>query len=170
MPATMSNPRDVYLALLGDMLFVERTLSFETLPQMLADAGDPALARAMAEHLEQTKAHVGRVEQAFRSAGAEASSNHSLPFAGLVEQGRQLASSAVTAALADLLRAHAALHTEAYEIASYRVLILLAESVAPEALTALRENLAEEEQAAEALRQLLPELVSADPRPARHAR
>jgi hypothetical protein len=82
MPATMSNPRDVYLALLGDLLFVERTLSFETLPQMLADAGDPALARAMAEHLEQTKAHVGRVEQAFRSAGAEASSNHSLPVAG----------------------------------------------------------------------------------------
>jgi len=162
----MSNPRDVYLAVLGDMLFVERTLSFEALSQMLADAGNPALAGALAEHLEQTKAHVGRVEQAFRAAGAEASSNHSLPFGGLVEQHRDLAASAATTALGDLLRAHAALHSEAYEIASYRVLVVLAESVAPDALSPLRENLAEEEAAAERLRQLLPELASADPRSA----
>jgi ferritin-like metal-binding protein YciE len=166
MPATMSNPRDVYLALLGDMLYVERTLSFQALPQMLADAGNPSLAGALAEHLEQTKAHVGRVEQAFRAAHAETSCNHSLPFGGLLEQHRQLAGSAVTTALGDLLRAHAALHTEAYEIASYRVLVELAESVAPDALPALRENLAEEEEAAERLRQLLGELASADPRSA----
>jgi len=170
MPATMSNPRDAYLALLGDMLFVERTLSFEVLPQMLADAGNPALAGALAEHLEQTKAHVGRAEQAFRAAGAEASSNRSLPLGGLVDQHRQLAASAATTALADLLHAQAALHTEAYEIASYRVLVVLAESVAPDALSPLRENLAEEEAAAEALRQLLAELACADPRSAPCAR
>jgi ferritin-like metal-binding protein YciE len=166
MPATMSNQRDIYLALLADMLFVERMLSFEALPKMLADAGDPSLAGALAGHLEQTKAHVGRVEQAFGAAGAEASSNHSLPFGGLVEQHRQLAASAVTTALGDLMRAHAALHAEAYEIASYRVLVVLAESVAPGALSPLRENLAEEEAAAAALRQLLAELVSGDPRSA----
>jgi ferritin-like metal-binding protein YciE len=160
----MSNPRDVYLSLLGDMLYVERTLSFEVLPKMLAEAGNPALAGALAEHLEQTKAHPGRVEQAFRAAGAELSSNHSLPFGGLVEQHRELAGSAVTTPLSDLLRLHAALQTEAYEIASYRLLLALAESVAPDALTPLRENLAEEEQAAGTLQKLLPELASADPR------
>jgi ferritin-like metal-binding protein YciE len=163
MPATMSNPRDVYLTLLGDMLYVERTLSNEVLPSMLGEIHDPSLAGVLAEHLEETKAHVGRVEQAFRAAGAETSSNHSLPFGGLVEQHSELSKSAVATQLADVLHLDAALHTEGYEIASYRVLIALADTVAPEALGSLRENLAEEEEAEARLRKLLGELARATP-------
>lgn len=163
----MSNPRDVYLTLLGDMLYVERILSSEVLPRMLAEAGDPDLAGVLAEHLEQTKAHVGRVEEAFRAAAAETSSNHSLPFGGLVEQHRELVGGTVTATLADVLRVHAALQAEAYEIAAYRVLVAVAEAVAPDALAPLCQTLAEEEQAEASLRKLLPALAAADPGAAR---
>ena len=72
MPLTVSNPRDLLLLELGDILFVERMLSFEVLPELLKQVNDPELAGALAEHLEQTKRHVANVEQAFRAAMARA--------------------------------------------------------------------------------------------------
>ncbi len=58
MPATISNPRDLYLVLLADILFVERMLSDEVLPKMLAQVETPILAGSLPEHLQETKQHV----------------------------------------------------------------------------------------------------------------
>ena len=80
MPATVSNPRDLFLVALSDILFVERMLSFEVLPELLKQVRDPSLSGGLAEHLEETKRHVERVEAAFLAVGAEPSSAHSQPF------------------------------------------------------------------------------------------
>jgi ferritin-like metal-binding protein YciE len=160
-PASVSNPRDLYLTVLSDMLFVERMLSFEVLPGLLEKANDPSLTGALAEHLEQTKAHVKRVEAAFGAVGAETSSSSSPPFVGLTEQHEQLTQAAVEPALGDVIHAHAALHTEHYEIAGYRLLIALADACAPQALVGLRENLADEEHALGRLQELTPGLLVA---------
>jgi ferritin-like metal-binding protein YciE len=160
-PAPLSNPRDLYLTALAEMLFVERMLSFEVLPELLGSVRDASLAGALAGHLAETKGHVLRVEEAFGAASAETSSNHSPPFVGLKEQHTQLAHSANADALADLVHTHAAVATEHFEIARYGALIPLAAAVAPDALDLLRENLAEEERALAALQQLLGELTEA---------
>lgn len=157
----MSNPRDLYLTLLGDLLFVERMLSFEVIPQLLGRISSPPLAGAIAEHLEQTKQHARNVEQAFAAAGAETSSNHSRPFVALCEQHRELAGAAVVPAVADVLHAQAALATEHYEIAGYDVLIECARQAAPDAVKALAENRSQEEHAAKRLRELLGDLIQA---------
>jgi ferritin-like metal-binding protein YciE len=160
MPATSSNIRDVYLLHLGDLLFVERRLASEVIPEMLGQISSPVLTGAIAPHLEQTKRHVRNVEQAFRAAGAETSCNQSRPFVGLTEQHSELAEAAVVPAVADLIHAQAALSVEHYEIACYRALVSEAARVAPEAVALLEENLEQEEQAGERLQDLIPELCA----------
>ena len=152
MPLTVSNPRDLLLVQLADILFVERTLSFEVLPELLKQVSDAELGGALAEHLEQTKRHVANVEAAFRAVGAEASSNLSPPFVGLKEQHAQIADSIKAPPLADLWHATAAIHTEHYEIAAYRRLRALASQMGLSELDELLEaNLRDEEQALERL-------------------
>jgi len=161
MPLTVSNPRDLLLAELGDILFVERMLSFQVLPELLKQVTDPELAGALAEHLEQTKRHVTNVEQAFRAVGAEPSSNHSFPFTGLEEQHSEIASSVKEPALADLWHAAAAIHTEHYEIAAYRHMRLLAGALDNGELDGLlAANLGDEEAALERLERSAAEIAA----------
>ena len=148
MPLTVSNPRDLLLLALSDLLFVERQLSFAVLPELAGKAADPDLARVLAEHLEPTKRHAQRVEDVFRSLGAEPSPNYSPPFIGLVDQHSELAGSIVAPGLADLFHATAAAHSEHYEIAAYDALIPLARAVgAGPAVELLEANLADEQHA-----------------------
>lgn len=154
MPLTVSNPRDLLLVELADILFVERMLSFDVLPDLLKQVSDPELTTGLAEHLAQTKRHVANVERAFALVAAEPSSNHSPPFVGLKDQHAEIAGSVKDPALADLWHATAAIHTEHYEIAAYRQLRLLAQTLGHEELDRLlAENLDEEEQALSRLEQ-----------------
>jgi len=154
MPLTVSNPRDLLLVELADILFVERMLSFEVIPELQKQVSDPELGGALAEHLEQTKRHVATVEAAFRAVGAEPSSNLSGPFVGLKDQHSEVASSVKSPALADLWHATAAIHTEHYEIAAYRQLRVLAAQLGLDELdNLLAENLRDEEEALERLEQ-----------------
>ena len=160
MPLTVSNPRDLFLVALSDILFVERMLSFEVLPDMLKEVHDPELAGGLAEHLEETKRHVTNVEAAFRAVEAEPSSAHSPPFTGLKDQHSELSGSVMDHALADVLHAHAAAHTEHYEIASYRTLIALAKRLGADgAREPLEANLADEERALRTVEEALGRLA-----------
>jgi len=155
MPLTVSNPRDLLLVELADILFVERMLSFEVIPELQKQVSDPELGGALAEHLEQTKRHVANVEAAFATVGAEPSSQLSRPFDGLKEQHSKIAGSVKSPALADLWHAAAAIHTEHYEIAAYRHLLVLAAQLGIEELERLlAENLRDEEEALERLEQV----------------
>jgi ferritin-like metal-binding protein YciE len=154
MPLTVSNVRDLLLVELADILFVERMLSFQVLPELLGEVSDPELSAALSEHLAQTKGHVANVERAFEAVGAEPSSDHSPPFVGLKDQHAQVSGNIKAPALGDLWHAGAAIHTEHYEIAAYRQLRLLAQALGNEELERLLgENLGEEEQALSRLEQ-----------------
>jgi ferritin-like metal-binding protein YciE len=162
MPLTVSNPRDLYLVALADILFVERLLDFEVLPDLLGQVRDAELAKALAEHREQTRGHAERVERAFRLVGAEPSSARSAPFVGSKEQHEEVAGGIKDERLADLFHAMAAVHTEHYEIAAYRALIALARALEQrEAVELLEANLAEEEAALERAEAAVARLSSA---------
>ncbi|HEU5245374.1 MAG TPA: DUF892 family protein [Gaiellaceae bacterium] len=157
----MSNPRDLFLQLLGELLWVERTLSFEVLPGLHEAVQSEGLAAAVAEHLEQTKEHGPRLEQVFRALEAEPSSNHSPPVEKLAEHHDELADSFADPRLADVFHAAAAATTEHHEIASYDALLALGQSVglSDEARGLLERSRAEEGEALERLEAELQRLA-----------
>lgn len=147
----LSSPRDLFLQLLAEMLWVERMLVFEVLPSLLKQVQSESLAAAVEEHLAQTRGHVTRVEEAFRSLGAEPVSARSAPAAALASEHEETAGKIAEPRLADLFHAGAAITTEHYEIASYDVLLRLAPDGVVEPL---EQNRGEEAQALELLREL----------------
>lgn len=157
----MSNPRDLFLQLLGELLWVERTLSFDVLPELHQAVQSEGLAAAVAEHLEQTKEHGPRLERVFRALDAEPSSNLSPPVEKLAEHHDRLAGSFADASLADVFHAAAAVTAEHHEIAAYDVLLALAQSVglSDEARGLLERNRAEEGEALERLEAELQRLA-----------
>jgi ferritin-like metal-binding protein YciE len=153
----ISNPRDLLLALLADLLFVERRLAGEVLLHVARSVRDEELATLLRAHREETAGHVARLEAAFRRAEASPSANLSRAFEGAVAQHEELAASILEPRLADLFHAAAALRVEHLEQAGYRALLELAprevaELVAP--------SLEEEERAAEELVRTLARLRS----------
>jgi ferritin-like metal-binding protein YciE len=147
----LSSPRDLFLQLLAEVLWVERMLVFDVLPSLLEQVQSESLAAAVEEHLAQTRGHVTRVEEAFRALGAEPVSARSAPAAALAAEHEETAGKIAEPRLADLFHAGAAISTEHYEIASYDVLLELAPEAVQESLAQNRE---EEAQALELLREL----------------
>jgi ferritin-like metal-binding protein YciE len=161
MPTTVSNPRDLYLVQLCDMLFVERQLAFDVLPSLLGQVKDSELSAALGEHLAQTKEHASRLEDVFRLAGAEPSPVLSAPFAGLKDQHEAQSSAIVNETLADAWHAAAAAHTEHYEIAAYEALVTMAGALElGEAVELLGANLEDERAALKLAQDAYARLVS----------
>jgi ferritin-like metal-binding protein YciE len=152
----LASPRDLFLQLLAQMLWVERMLVFEVLPSLRKQVQSESLAAAVEEHLAQTRGHVTRVEEVFRSLGAEPVSARSAPAAGLASEHDETAGKIAEPRLADLFHAGAAITTEHFEIASYDVLLELAPEAAGEPLAQNRreeaETLVRLEELADALR------------------
>ena len=147
----LSSPRDLFLQLLAEMLWVERMLVFEVLPSLRKQVQSESLAAAVEEHLVQTRGHVTRVEEAFRALGAEPVSARSAPAAALAAEHDETAGKIAEPRLADLFHAGAAIKTEHFEIASYDVLLDLAPDAVRESLA---QNRKDEAQALELLREL----------------
>lgn len=132
------------------MLWLERELVRETLPALERGAQAQSLAQAFAEHLEQTRDHVARVEEVFRIAAAEPSSNLDEAAQKLIERHDELAGSIVDPVLRDVFHAAAAARTEHTELAAYTTLIALAEALElPAAARLLERNRDEEAEALE---------------------
>jgi len=123
-------------------------LAFRVLPHLHEQVTSDVLAAAVAEHLEQTKEHVARVEIAFRAVGAEPSSNLCEPAERLARHHDELVEKIVAERLRDLFHAASAARTEHFELATYDVLIALGrELAAGEGVDVLQRNRDEDEQA-----------------------
>ena len=70
--AGMSDPRELFLHELGDVLYAENVL-VKALPKLAEEASDEELALGFEEHLEETRQHVKNIEQAFEQLGEEPS-------------------------------------------------------------------------------------------------
>jgi ferritin-like metal-binding protein YciE len=157
-PIAISNPRDLLVQLLGELLFIERRLAGGVLRDLIDAVSDKQLADELRAHLEQTKAHVDRCETAFRALEVAPTANQSNAFESAVKEHDELSSSFVTPALADYFHAQAALQTEHMEIALYTAVLSLGFD---DALAPLRESLADENEAREILERELRRLSSA---------
>lgn len=134
MAAKVSNPRDLVVLLLGELLFVERRLAGQVLRELADAVTDSELRGTLLAHLDETKAHVERIETAFLRLAVTPTANLSQAFESAVSQQDDLATAVVESRLGDLFHAQAALHTEHWELASYQTILALAPAAVVEPL------------------------------------
>jgi ferritin-like metal-binding protein YciE len=127
----LSNPKDLVVAQLSELLWVERRLAFDVLPEVIGSVHDAALKELFEEHHAETQEHVKRVEAAFRRLEFEPSSAFSPGFSGLIEQHDTVAKKIVEPGLADRCHAAAGIAAEHFELALYTALDL--DELAPNA-------------------------------------
>ncbi len=119
---TISNPRDLVVQQLGELLYVERRLSDQVIGALRDAIRDEELRAVLEQHREETRGHVERLETAFRRIEVAPTSNRSAVFEAAVAEHDELAKSIVDPWLADLFHARAALQVEQWEMAAYRSL------------------------------------------------
>jgi ferritin-like metal-binding protein YciE len=152
MPTTVSNPRDLLVIFLGEILHVERRLVGGVLQSLIESAEDEHLRSAIREHLDETRAHVDRVETIFRRIEVAPTALLSRPFEAAVAEHDDLAAVIPETGLADVFHAHAARQTEHWELATYRSALTLGEAMGLEDhLSELRVTIREEEKARDRL-------------------
>lgn len=141
----MSSPRDLFLQLLGQQLWLERMLVLDVLPKLAREAQTQSLSEAFLAHLEETKEHVRRLEDCFRAAGAETSSVFDPAAQRLFEQHDEVAGTIVEPLLRDVFHAAGAARVEHVELAAYGTLVALAKALElDDARVLLERNLGED--------------------------
>jgi ferritin-like metal-binding protein YciE len=142
----ITNPRELFLHELGDILYVERQLANETLPKLIGEVSDQEFRSGLETHLEQTRRHVKNVEGVFEALGEPAESETCLGFEGLKREHDKMLEES-SADLVDLIDLGAAARTECYEIAAYESLRRMAKAMGEDkAVDLLDANLKDEKE------------------------
>lgn len=143
----ITNPRELFLHELGDILYVEQKLANEVLPKLIDEVQDDELRSGLEQHLEETKGHVRNVESVFSELGETPKAEPCIGFEGLKKEHDQLLQKAAPE-LVDAVDLGAAARTENYEIAAYEGLRRMAKAFGEDrAVDLLDKNLAEEKEA-----------------------
>jgi len=148
MSTQMSDPRELFLHELGDVLYAERML-VKALPTLQEEAADEELAKGFADHLEETHQHVKNVEQAFEALGEKAKAEKCPGIEGIKQEHDDfVANESPSQEVLDAFLTGAGARTEHYEIAAYEGLVTMADAMGEDDVaTLLRENLEEEKTA-----------------------
>lgn len=144
----MSNPRDLFLHELGDILYAERVL-VKALPKLQQEASDRELADGFKGHLVETRQHVANVEQAFKALGERPKAEKCPSIDGIKQEHDEFVTDeSPSADVLDSFLTGAGARTEHYEIAAYEGLIVSARAMGErEVVKLLSENLAQEKEA-----------------------
>jgi ferritin-like metal-binding protein YciE len=166
--ATIDSPQALFEQQLKTMLWVERKLSDEVLPELRQLVHSPDLKAAVSRHLEETKAHVRNLERVFGLINVKPGAEESEGFKGLRREHDEGVKglAADDSILSDAFHAGSIAKSEHAEIAAYTELIEIARQLGESSVAGiLRDNLDEEERALEtaenAQRSLLAQLAHA---------
>jgi ferritin-like metal-binding protein YciE len=142
-----------------DLYDAEKQL-VRALPKLAKAATTEDLITTFQEHLEVTKAQVGRLEKVFQLLGVKPKSKPCEAMKGLVAEGEEAIEQDGEDILRDVMLIGAAKRVEHYEMAGYQSAILLADSMGiEEAADLLRQTLTEEEEADGKLESLCEQLL-----------
>ena len=86
----ISNPKDLFLHELGDILYVERKLAEKVLPKLIDEVTDEEFKSGLENHLKETRQHVTNVEQVFEIFGEEPHAEECVGFEGLKKEHDEL--------------------------------------------------------------------------------
>jgi Mn-containing catalase len=157
----MSVLKEVLVEQLQDLLHAEGQL-VKALPKMARAAKSPSLKAGFEKHLEETKGHVERLQQAFELLGAKAKAKPCKAMQGLVEEGQETITEGKEKdnVAADLGLIACAQKVEHYEISGYGTVRAMAEQAGETKVARLlAQTLAEEEKTDKTLTQLATPLL-----------
>jgi ferritin-like metal-binding protein YciE len=144
----MSNPRELFLHELGDVLYAEQTL-VKALPKLKEEASDQELAEGFKAHLEETRQHVENVKLAFEELGEAAKAEKCPGIEGIKKEHDEfVANESPSPEVLDAFLTGAGARTEHYEIAAYEGLITMADAMGETRVSELLTQNLEQEMAA----------------------
>ena len=117
--------KELYLDELKDLYNAENQL-VKALPKLAKAAASEELRAGFEEHLEQTRGHVSRLEQIFKSLGENPKGKKCKGMEGLVEEGSEIIDEDFDDSVKDAGLIGAAQRVEHYEIAAYGTAAALA--------------------------------------------
>jgi ferritin-like metal-binding protein YciE len=142
----VSDPQDLFVHELRDILFAERTIE-KALPKLAREATDTQLKADIEHHLEETRQQIGNLEQVFDSLGMAARGQKCPGIQGLMQEHDEFMkeNKGAPAEVVDPFLCGAASRTEHYEIAAYTGLVTAARSMGKADIAQLLEqNLSQE--------------------------
>jgi len=150
-PEAESALKELFIDEVKDIYWAEQHLA-KALPKMIKGATSEDLKQTIADHLEQTKNHVTRLESVFESIGEKAKSVKCLAMEGLLKEAEELLSETDKGTeVRDVAIISAAQKVEHYEIASYGTLKTLATTLGYTEAADLFEQTLTEEKTADSL-------------------
>jgi len=150
--------RDLYIDELKDLYNAENQL-VKALPKMAKAASSEELTQGFQDHLEQTRGHVQRLEQIFKSLDESPKGKKCAGMEGLVKEGSEVMEEDFEGALMDAALIGAAQRVEHYEIAAYGTTSEFAKILGEnEHVTLLEQTLQEEKETDKKLTELAKEI------------
>ena len=170
MAGKMSDPRELFLHELGDVLYAERTL-VKALPKLQEEASDDELRMGFEQHLEETRQHVKNIEQAFEALGEKPTAEKCPGIEGIKKEHDDfVAKESPSQEVLDSFLTGAGARTEHYEIAAYEGLITTAEALGEnDVVKLLNENLQHEKKALETMKSVGKRLAQEGAKQHQHA-
>ncbi len=142
--------KDVLQEQLEDLYSAETQL-VTALPKMEKAASNDELKTAFKEHLEETKGHVKRVEEALGEFGVSSPSEECKAMKGLIAEGEEIIEEDGDATAKDAALIAAAQRVEHYEIAAWGTVRQLAKECGYDGIVDLAEQTVDEESQADKL-------------------
>jgi ferritin-like metal-binding protein YciE len=136
--------KKLYIDELKDLYSAENQL-VKALPKMAKAASAEDLREGFQEHLEQTKGHVQRLEEIFRSLDESPKGKKCVGMEGLVKEGSEVMAEDLEDAVLDAGLIGAAQRVERYEIAAYGTVCEFAKVLGEAEHASLLEETLEEE-------------------------
>lgn len=158
--AEMTEPRELFLHELGDILYAERVL-VKTLPKLEEEASDEELAESFKAHTAETKTHVTNLEKAFDELGEKAKAERCPAIDGIKQEHDDFVEEeSPSSEILNSFLTGAGARAEHYEIAAYEGLIVSAEAMGEEKVAKLlSDNLAQEKQALQKMQTIAKRLA-----------
>jgi Mn-containing catalase len=153
--------KDVLVDEMKDLLHAEGQL-VKALPKMARAAKSAELKTAFENHLEETKGHVERLQQAFELLGVKPKAKPCKAMMGLVAEGQETITEGKEkeSVVADIELVAAAQKVEHYEMSGYGTVRAIAEQLGEtKVVRLLSQTLAEEEKADKLLTRLSAPLL-----------
>lgn len=150
----LSSPKELFEHELKD-IYTGETLLLEALEELESESTDPDLAEAFAKHREETDGHIQRLEEVAEALDVKIEAERCPGIEGLIAEKKLFAKEKPSSDILNIYNVGAGQKSERYEITHYEGMIELAGMLGyTDAVSKLKENLAEEEAALKTLKKL----------------
>jgi ferritin-like metal-binding protein YciE len=139
---------DLFLHQVQDIYYAENQI-IKALPTMIEKARDPNLKTGLRNHLQETKEHVARLEQVFKTLGQKPQGQTCPAIDGIIKEADEVAGEVEDNNVLDAAIVAAAQAVEHYEISRYGTLVAWAEQLGHKALMGPLQKTLDEEKAAD---------------------